>query len=56
MLPLAPVIPSVSPVTHAGVISREVPTRNGCEALMPLAVKVYETPGVKAIGRTGLNV
>ena len=42
------------PVTHAGMMPRAVPIRNGCELLMPFAVKTYVVPGSKVLGRLGL--
>ena len=56
IVPPVPVRPVVVPVTHAGVVPRAVPTRNGWDVLMPPAVKVYVTPGIRSLGSAGLKV
>ena len=55
---IMPSIPVIVPVrmTHEGVTPRAVPTRNGCEPLMPEAVKTYVLPASSVLGRLGLKV
>ena len=47
-------MPAVSPVTHAGVTLRAVPTRNGWLELMLLALKTYVVPATSVAGRLGV--